>query len=546
MNSAPFPLPVAGLRRRSHNAKSAKDLHDTAYYAWEVSVRIAVAASPPEDPMPLVRSSLGRWVDALDLEDRSFDDPDLAETYALITGEGRGRQARPKSVTARQLLEALPPYRNRIVGHGGVRSGEFYDRAGNILRRGIDAAWKEGVFLPISSRMLYVDSVEVGLDGRHRARVFDLTGEHPLVLDPSGTPVPEGLVPERLYLRDGTTWRSLHPWLLYTAEDERERVLFFDTVRRTHARYLDYASGEMLRGPALEAVFPGIVEDLQRVFGHWKPTDLEEATEADANRLGDYVILDLLGEGGMGKVHLALQESVGRLVAVKTLPMEAANNPEAVARFRREVAALSRCEHPNVVKILTSGKARGTNYYAMEYVEGADLSHIAAALSQSPDDFDVAVRNACTKDGGSPEGDETTPVPATHTKATPIDEFTGDRIRRVAAIFRDAARGLHHLHEKGVVHRDIKPANIVVTAHGHRPVVMDLGLATIADASQVITEDRSQLIGTLRYLPPEQLQRDLVQTDRRADIYSLGATLYELVTDRPFFDGQTAARLIEQ
>ncbi|MFM9597651.1 protein kinase domain-containing protein, partial [Streptomyces scabiei] len=85
--------------------------------------------------------------------------------------------------------------------------------------------------------------------------------------------------------------------------------------------------------------------------------------------------------------------------------------------------------------------------------------------------------------------------------------------------------GVHHLHEVGIIHRDLKPGNLMVTEADHRVVVMDLGLAVVRDASRSITKDRSALLGTLRYVPPEQLQRNLVSLDRRADVYSLGVTL---------------------
>ncbi len=121
-----------------------------------------------------------------------------------------------------------------------------------------------------------------------------------------------------------------------------------------------------------------------------------------------------------------------------------------------------------------------------------------------------------------------------------------ERWRDLARLFRDAAQGVQHLHDHGIVHRDIKPANLMVTASGHRAVIMDLGLAQLEGTSLDLSRAKDQLVGTLRYMPPEQLQRNLLAVDGRADVYSLGASLYELLADRPLFDGDSEARLIEQ
>src|SRR5206468_114645 len=130
--------------------------------------------------------------------------------------------------------------------------------------------------------------------------------------------------------------------------------------------------------------FPTIETDVAALFGEARRAPAEPEQE-DPNRFGDYTILGKLGEGGMGVVYLARQESLGRLVALKMLPPGLADEPTAVARFQREIKALSRSDHPNVVKILASGRARGTHYYAMEYIEGADLARVARALSTSGD-----------------------------------------------------------------------------------------------------------------------------------------------------------------
>ena len=539
-----LPLPVATLLRRATNAKSPKDRHDTAYYAWEVSIRLAVAFRPPADRSRLARGSVGVWVGALDPHDGLLTDAALLQTFALFSEVGQDKRATPKSISATKLLSPLPAYRNRVIGHGSTRTTEFYSRSAETLLSGLKAAWKSGVFLPEGARLVFAESVELDPEGDRRARLLELSGDAGHLLDVRGTSgVPDDMLPHRLYAKEGSAYRSLHPWALFREEEVRERVFFFNGIGR-RAEVLDYASGDTLKGAGLEAIFAGVEQDIFALFEQ-QPQAEEEAAEEDANRFGGYRILGKLGEGGMGVVYLAEQESLGRRVALKMLPRDLAEDAVALARFRREVAALSRCDHPHVVKVLTSGETRGVPYYAMEYVEGADLSQVAKMLATS-DDFHEAVSTASERQReANAELFEGVPdVPRVSAKPTSVR--SKDRYRQLAEALRDAALGVHHLHEAGVVHRDLKPGNLMVTASDRRVVVMDLGLAMVGDASRSITRDKSQLLGTLRYMPPEQLQRTLLQLDRRADVYSLGATFYELLTGRPFFDGESEERLIVQ
>ncbi len=261
---AGLPLPVAVLARRVRNAKSPKERHDTAYYAWEASVRLAVAARPPADPGPLALPSAGHWVGALEGGDGLLDHPALLAVFGLFSEVGLGRRASPKAVTPRGLLEPLPAYRNQVVGHGATRTADFYDGAAAALLEGIEAAWAASVFFPEGGSLAYVEAVELDPGGARRARVLDLTGLNP-ELAPAGAPVPEGVLPRRLYLRQGgggdaltptlspprappraaavsagcgppgggpgaspgerEKYRPLHPWLLYQETELSERVL---------------------------------------------------------------------------------------------------------------------------------------------------------------------------------------------------------------------------------------------------------------------------------------------------------------------------------
>jgi serine/threonine protein kinase/formylglycine-generating enzyme required for sulfatase activity len=538
-SEVPLPLPVARLKRRAFNAKSAKDRHDNAYFAFEVSVRLAVAFSPPPVPATLARATLGQWVASLQTDVR-LGGADALRLFHLLTEVGAGRAAGAQTASSRQLFDALVAYRNKAVGHGAVRAQAFYESAASVLLAGLDAAWVAGVFLPTACQLLFVESIAVGEDGRHVARVLDLGRETPVILDPVGTPVSSDLRPGRIHARVGEDWRSLHPWILFSVETERAYA-FNGLLKRPE--YLDYASGEILTGLALDRLFPGVDAEVRASFAGAPVSQERVAPRESGEWIGEYRLVGRLGEGGMGQVYLAIQRSLDRRVALKVLPLHASRDSTAAARFDREIRALCRCEHPNVVKILDSGEAQGTRFYAMEYVEGADLSRVFRTLS-SAGDFDSAVTIAARA------------VRAEHREAlsdlpdlAALDvprSVAGGRYRQAARIFRDAARGIQHIHDNGVIHRDVKPSNIMVTVPDQRAVVTDLGLALEESAPVSLTKDKSQVLGTLRYMSPEQLVRDRLGIDRRADVYSLGASLYEMLADRPFFDGDSEARLIEQ
>jgi len=535
----PLPHPIANLMRLARNAKGPKDRHDSAYFAWEASVRLAVAARPPSETESLVMPSIGSFVAVFRGGEDLCADRDVLAVHAHFSEVGLDRSANPKAVDGKTLLRALPAYRNKVIGHGSTRPGPFYEDAARVMLAGLDAAWSEGFFFPEDSKLVYIEEISVDDKGR-RARIYDMTGLASSLEDARGGSVPENVRPGALYLRDEEHWSSLHPWVIRHENELRERVLFFNGRSKT-SKYLDYVSGEELRGKPLAEAFPDLEKDVTVLFQS-KPADAAEE-KVDTSVYGGYRIVAKLGEGGMGVVHLARHETMDRQVALKTLPRELASDPTSVARFKREIAALGKCDHPNVVKVFASGQAHGTLWYAMELIDGADLSEVARSLATT-DDFQAALSTSVERVRKNRSSPGEADVP--HSRRPDV-HLGKPRARpyELAKLMRDAALGLQHLHDVGIIHRDIKPANLMVTVE-RRLVIMDLGLATLGDASRSITKDKSSILGTLRYMPPEQLQRNLLQVDRRVDIYALGASFYELLTGRAFLDGDTEVRLVEQ
>ncbi|HRI63110.1 MAG TPA: serine/threonine-protein kinase, partial [Polyangium sp.] len=277
--------------------------------------------------------------------------------------------------------------------------------------------------------------------------------------------------------------------------------------------------------------------------------DPNDEVTVESAVLGDFELLGELGRGSMGIVYKARQRSLRRFVALKVLPPSMHADPVARKRFAREIAALARCDHPNVVKILASGEDNQRLYYAMEYVEGADLGRAFKVLSSWRKDKSGTILReghleAAISQPGHEDGDDGLPAVA---KIPPPPVLAGRELAlRLVELFADAALGLAHLHAAGVIHRDLKPSNLMLTSDGKRIVIMDLGLAKLADESRALTSADIKILGTLRYMAPEQLQRRLLDVDERVDIYSLGAALYELISGRVLFDGDTEQRLIVQ
>ncbi len=235
--------------------------------------------------------------------------------------------------------------------------------------------------------------------------------------------------------------------------------------------------------------------------------------------VGPYALLDRLGEGGMGQVYKARHQHMQRVVALKVIRKEKLGSPEAVKRFYQEVQLAATLSHPNIVLAYDAGPAGSNHYFAMEYVEGIDLARLVKEQGRLP------VPQAC------------------------------DYVRQ-------AALGLQHAHERGLVHRDVKPANLLVsrapvktdvatcptaaaTARGDVVKLLDMGLARLQGGGDTGMTRLGAVIGTPDYIAPEQALNSK-SADIRADLYSLGCSLYYLLTGRPPFIGNELTEVLLQ
>jgi tetratricopeptide (TPR) repeat protein len=271
------PLPIAGLLRQARNAHDPTRRHLIAYYAWEASVRLTVAAFPPAERGALAMPSVGHFVAAMPERKDKLTDPELLALVGLLREIVEGRPTVPKHTTGATLLALLPGYRNRVFGHGSTRPTAFDERAAQVLLEALPVAWTRGLFWPSDADFVFVDRVEIDAEGARRAQMLNLLGPVSEREPPSAAhSVDEGVRPRQLYMRRAGRYRSLHPWLVFDASDVRERVLFFNGLRRRHAEFLDYLDGAHVKSTELPEDLTEAVRALLGAEAEASPSTREE------------------------------------------------------------------------------------------------------------------------------------------------------------------------------------------------------------------------------------------------------------------------------
>ncbi len=298
----------------------------------------------------------------------------------------------------------------------------------------------------------------------------------------------------------------------------------------------------------LLAVMEGVRLPSEPSVGTRVPAGLDPSIE----RLGDYRIVREVARGGMGVVFEAVQETLGRRVALKVLPPWAMADAQFVERFRIEAQAASRLQHPNIVPVIGLGVDRGTHYYAMQFIDGHGLDAILVETrellhSEAPPSgsglarrlFSTELSTVSTASGPS-EGRGIVPPP-TPGGSGPRPSRS-DRLRycrNIARIGLQTADALAFAHARGVLHRDVKPSNVILDERG-RAWITDFGLCLDENAGGLTRT--GDLVGTLRYMAPESFQGE---HDVRSDIYGLGLILYELLTSAPAYADANRAALVK-
>ena len=345
---------------------------------------------------------------------------------------------------------------------------------------------------------------------------------------------------------------------------ERLAEEFLERRRRGEPATIDeYAALHPSCADRIREVFPAL-EMIERL----KPASGDRTGSFDGGdnngdghpeRLGDYRILREVGRGGMGVVYEAVQESLGRHVAVKVLPMHGRIDPVQMERFRLEARSAAKLHHTHIVPVHGVGECGGVHYYAMQFIQGCGLDSVlddlrrlrpgagAAPVSLfAPTEREAKLSRAAAESqlaGGSTStrtDDGAGPTAPAGSSSGLSGHAEPGYYRSVARIGVQVAEALAHAHGQGVLHRDIKPSNLLLDADGE-VWVTDFGLAKV-EGSEGPTRT-GDFVGTLRYMAPERFES---WSDPRSDVYGLGVTLYELLTLHPAYEGSTRARLIER
>ncbi len=275
--------------------------------------------------------------------------------------------------------------------------------------------------------------------------------------------------------------------------------------------------------------------------------------------LGDFELRREIGRGGMGTVYEAWQRSLKRTVAVKVLGRQVSSSPSAVVRFQREAQAAAKLHHPHIIPIFALGEEEGTYYYAMEFIDGPGLNTVIAeararqAVDTATSDLaETVVLDRAAKceengtdsgeahpsTGGSDVGNSATTTHALSGIGS-AEEFFTVVAEHIAAV----ADALSYAHQQGVVHRDIKPHNLILGSNG-KMRISDFGLARLAEQPGVTIT--GELIGSPLYMSPEQITGHPGKVDHRTDICSLGTTMYEWLTLKPPYPGETREQVISK
>ncbi len=330
------------------------------------------------------------------------------------------------------------------------------------------------------------------------------------------------------------------------------------------------------KGPELEAFLAAhsevatalrpALEGLAMVYGAATPVKSQSVlampdAEFTAKPIGDFQIVGELGRGGMGIVYEAVQMSLGRRVALKVLPFASGLDASRLQRFRNEAHAAAQLHHTNIVPVYAVGSDRGVQYYAMQLIDGQTLAELIDGLRAANSNSKHGVGSH--RDGGMERLGEAETASlgragiASHGEARAresTDSFrstlhtsAGQRrqhVRTMVELAYQATLALEHAHQYGVVHRDIKPGNLLLDTR-RKLWVTDFGLAQIEQAGTQLTRSGDAL-GTVRYMSPEQAAGNRLVLDHRTDIYSLGVTLYEMLTLQPAIVGHDYRAMLNQ
>ncbi len=574
-----LPFPLSSIHSRVRNAKTGADAWASACALLDAALAVhvgvcfwqATKAAPPvarHAVSDLLRPSAARLVNALGTLSRA-----LAETHAVdmtirsLYGRLLGRAESPcfTALFSAANREDLASQAQTILGvlDGLValreRTGEPLEdqlrSCALLFAQAVADICKRLAILP-SAQVLVAEDWRDPVSAEPTVRLVSLESG---VAHASAV---HGIFAGEVYLEMGGSVYGLTPLCVGCFDEMGIRCVAYLAIssigRDLKLAYFDPLAGQTIGEPdALSHLLASLTLEMKDGIGELDAAKLlqqetkrlespiSRRTLPEAETIGGMEIIRKVGKGGMADVYQAWQPGLGRMVALKVLPADVSRNPIAVARFKAEVVALGMVQHPNLVAIYATGQERGSSgqqrhYYAMEFVKGMDLGRLIVALSKQCQNPAYTLTSSTVESSLAGAEHESEDMPLVVGAPLRADSSYYARIARLVA---QAARGVQHLHERGIIHRDIKPANIMMAAEDGRAVVMDLGLARLWNSDLSLGTRSLLVLGTVRYMAPEQIGAGAHTVTPAADVYSLGATLFELATLKPFVQAPTLAQL---
>jgi serine/threonine protein kinase len=544
---ARLPLPLGQLYRRAPNAKTPLEQHLTSFYLWEAGIKLFSAAAVAEyvargasEPLVeqgirnLARPALGHWWECTRLllpvlarHDADFqqlrellfgkqrDLPRASYLAELLTEEEKQKRILRSSVRLDDLVERLIGYRLQEIGHGAgaQRTDAFHERMAPALFLAFTEVFT--LLDPLAKRQLFFLDSFLFRNTAWVVKGYRLVGENPTakVFPIQQTGEGDRPVPNLVYLlgEQPSSLIALSPLLRYDAD--AGEMFFFNRRGKASLEYLCYTTGRVLHNSPVEVE----LSFLNRVLG--RPADPESEPPNPENeitispdeassprweprrRIGEFEIQERIGGGGFANVYRAWQPTLGRQVAVKVF--DRFRSPEGVESFRREIQALARVDHPNLVKVYSWGEEADHLYYVMEFLEGEPVHRVAERW-----------REGAGRPGLMNRG----------------------YINQVVHITRQVVEALAALHNASVIHGDPKPGNIIVTPDGSRAVLIDPLVPAVVPEGAIY--------GTPAYMSPERIVGGK-QSDHRSDLYTIGVVLWELLAGKKRFPYGSFVEVLE-
>ena len=552
------PTPIAKLAERAFNESESTRKHHNSYYLFELWIRLLSIKylviyrnqNKPSDKIEkslscFIRPSIGTFVGFIkscrknlgDAKLKSFLasklDADMTSAYLWCC---KILDVAPlKSPTYEEFIDKLVTYRHKTIGHGALAISTDYEQGAPVLFNGISRLIIESLTeTPIE--LLRVESCFDDNSGTKLSWVFEQSGNSetrvatPFEVAKLGGNVKKDDLLLVVGQDDSAKYLQLEPWVIY----QKETAYFLNGTSRIQVQYLDYLSGNTFHDSGPLEIVQNFITSSPTMFDSFEADSSLENTR----RIGSYELIDKIGQGGMGEVFEGRHLILDLPVAIKILPESISTDKVNIARFEREIETLRRCNHPNIVSIFDAGKDGNKYYYVMELISGCTLSdiyhHFTPLSKEEKSELTQKDLQSCIKEiMGQSDSDSQTE----NTEATAKESGF---IQALLPRMEEIASALAHLNSNGIIHRDIKPGNIMLTEDGSKAVMMDFGLATINEMTR--KTKTGAFVGTPRYASPEQHLKMRNEVDFRSDLYSLGATMYELFTLSPLFfeDEKTA------